>query len=51
MGTEVPGANIEFGAGALRCSDMYIAGNGRGILRVMNDVEGYEVPWHRETPQ
>ena len=51
MGTEVPGANIEFGAGALRCSDMYIAGNGRGFLRVMNDVEGYEVPWHCETPQ
>ena len=45
---EVPGANIEFGVGALRCSDMYIAGNGRGISRVMNDIDGLEVPWHRD---
>jgi sugar lactone lactonase YvrE len=49
-GSEVPGANIEFGVGALRCSDMYIAGNGRGIARVANDVEGLEVPWHRAAP-
>jgi sugar lactone lactonase YvrE len=47
--TDVPGANIEFGVGALRCSDMYIAGgSGRGIARITNDVEGLETPWHRQ---
>ena len=42
-----PGANIDFGAGALSCSDMYIAGNGQGIRLFPHDVPGLDVPWHR----
>jgi glucose/arabinose dehydrogenase len=41
------GANAEFGAGALGCSDLYTAGNGKGISRYQNDVPGMDVPWHR----
>jgi hypothetical protein len=44
------GANIEFGAGALVCGDMYIAGNGKGILRWETDTPGWSVPWHRRSP-
>ncbi len=44
------GANIDFGAGALPCSDMYIAGNGQGIRRFAHDTPGLDVPWHRGTP-
>jgi hypothetical protein len=41
------GANIDFGAGALSCSDMYVAGNGQGIFRYEHDAPGLDVPWHR----
>jgi len=41
------GANIEFGVGALRCTDMYVAGNGQGIRRFPHDTPGRDVPWHR----
>jgi len=44
------GANIDFGAGALPCSDMYIAGNGQGIRRFAHDTPGLNVPWHRGGP-
>jgi lysophospholipase L1-like esterase len=44
------GANIEFGAGALSCSDMYIAGVGQGIRRFSHDASGLDVPWHRAAP-
>jgi glucose/arabinose dehydrogenase len=40
------GANAEFGAGALGCTDLYTAGNGKGIFRYQNDTPGLEVPWH-----
>jgi sugar lactone lactonase YvrE len=42
------GANIEFGAGALRCTDVYVGGNSGGIRRHMLDVKGANVPWHRQ---
>jgi len=41
------GANIDFGAGALSCSDMYIAGVGQGIRMFPHDGPGLDVPWHR----
>jgi glucose/arabinose dehydrogenase len=41
------GANAEFGSGALSCSDLYTAGNGKGIFRVAIDTRGADVPWHR----
>jgi glucose/arabinose dehydrogenase len=41
------GANAEFGVGALGCSDLYTAGNGKGIARYENDTPGLDVPWHR----
>ena len=41
------GANADFGVGALGCSDLYTAGNGKGIFRFENDTPGGEVPWHR----
>jgi TonB family protein len=44
------GANIEFGAGALACTDMYIAGVGQGIRRFQHDTVGLDVPWHRPAP-
>ena len=40
------GANIDFGLGALSCSDMYIAGNGQGLRLFRHDTAGLEVPWH-----
>lgn len=48
-------ANIEFGAGALRCTDIYVAtgrtasgGMGRSLFRYeMGDTPGAAVPWHR----
>ena len=42
------GANIEFGAGALRCTDVYVGSNGGGIVRHTLDVKGANVPWHRQ---
>jgi lysophospholipase L1-like esterase len=44
------GANIEFGAGALACTDMYIAGVGQGVRRFQHDTAGLDVPWHRMAP-
>ena len=44
------GANIDFGAGALACSDMYIAGNGQGLRLFRHDTPGLEVPWHQAPP-
>jgi glucose/arabinose dehydrogenase len=41
------GANAEFGMGGLGCSDLYTAGNGKGIARYQNDTPGLDVPWHR----
>ena len=44
---EAYGANADFGIGALGCSDLYTAGNGKGIFRFENDTPGGDVPWHR----
>jgi lysophospholipase L1-like esterase len=44
------GANIDFGAGALGCSDMYVAGNGQGLRLFRHDTPGLDVPWHRPAP-
>jgi len=41
------GANVEFGAGALSCGDIYVAGNGKGVLRHESQARGKDVPWHR----
>jgi len=41
------GANVEFGAGALSCGDLYVAGNGKGIVRYESSARGQNVPWHR----
>jgi len=41
------GANVDFGAGALSCSDMFVAGNGQGIRLFPHDTPGLDVPWHR----
>lgn len=39
-------ANIEFGVGALSCSDIYIA-TGSGLVRYeMGTANGLDVPWH-----
>ncbi len=40
------GANIDFGAGALPCTDMYTAGNRQGLRVYRHDTPGLEVPWH-----
>jgi lysophospholipase L1-like esterase/streptogramin lyase len=40
------GANVEFGAGLLSCSDMYVAGNGQGVRLFAHDTPGLDVPWH-----
>jgi glucose/arabinose dehydrogenase len=45
------GANAEFGVGALGCSDLYTAGNGKGIARFENDTPGLAVPWHQPKPK
>lgn len=40
-------ANIDFGVGALPCTDIYVA-TGRGLARYeMGDTPGAAVPWHR----
>jgi lysophospholipase L1-like esterase/sugar lactone lactonase YvrE len=41
------GANIDFGTGALACTDMYIAGNRQGLRLFRHDTPGLDVPWHR----
>jgi glucose/arabinose dehydrogenase len=45
------GANADFGIGALSCSDLYTAGNGKGIFRVAVDTSGANVPWHRASQE
>jgi glucose/arabinose dehydrogenase len=42
-----PGARAEFGVGPLSCTDLYTAGNGKGISRRQVDVPGMLVLWHR----
>jgi sugar lactone lactonase YvrE len=42
-------ANVEFGAGALDCKDLYAVIGGK-IVRVPNDVAGAPVPWHISGP-
>jgi lysophospholipase L1-like esterase len=44
------GANVEFGTGALACSDIYVAGNGQGLRLFRHDTPGLDVPWHRPMP-
>lgn len=44
--TTVGSANVEFGAGALSCTDIYSVGSG-GMNRCANDTPGMNVPWHR----
>jgi hypothetical protein len=39
-------ANIEFGAGALPCTDIYVASGGALVRYEMGDVAGARVPWH-----
>lgn len=39
-------ANVEFGAGALPCSDIYVASGGV-LARIEGDTAGAAVPWHR----
>jgi sugar lactone lactonase YvrE len=41
------GANIEFGIGALSCTDVYVGSNNAGIRRHTLDARGMNVPWHR----
>jgi glucose/arabinose dehydrogenase len=41
------GANADFGVGPLSCTDLYTAGNGKGITRNQVDAPGRSVPWHR----
>ena len=39
--------NADFGVGPLACTDLYTAGNGKGIMRTPHDKPGMMVPWHR----
>ena len=39
-------ANIEFGAGALSCTDIYVASGGALVRYEMGTVTGAMVPWH-----
>jgi hypothetical protein len=38
-------AALEFGAGPLRCTDLYVA-SGRVMRRIENDAPGAPVLWH-----
>jgi sugar lactone lactonase YvrE len=40
-------ANLEFGAGALSCMDLYSGGNSGGLKVTTVDAPGMDVPWHR----
>lgn len=40
-------ANIEFGAGALPCTDIYVASGGTLFRYTMGTTAGAAVPWHR----
>jgi sugar lactone lactonase YvrE len=42
-------ANVEFGAGALDCKDIYYVTGGK-IARFTNDTAGAAVPWHLAAP-
>jgi virginiamycin B lyase len=42
-------ANVEFGAGALDCKDIYYVQGGK-LARVANDTAGAAVPWHVAQP-
>jgi sugar lactone lactonase YvrE len=45
--TGIPAAaNVEFGAGALNCNDIYVASSGALVRYEMGDTPGYAVPWH-----
>jgi len=39
-------ANIEFGVGALPCTDIYVASGGTLVRYEMGDTAGASVPWH-----
>jgi outer membrane protein assembly factor BamB len=39
-------ANVEFGAGALPCTDIYVASGGALVRYEMGDTAGAAVPWH-----
>ena len=39
-------ANIEFGVGALPCTDIYVASGGALVRYEMGDTAGASVPWH-----
>lgn len=39
-------ANVEFGAGALPCTDIYVASGGTLVRYEMGDTAGASVPWH-----
>lgn len=40
-------ANVEFGVGALPCTDIYVASGGTLFRYTMGDTAGAAVPWHR----
>lgn len=40
-------ANVEFGAGALPCTDIYVASGGTLFRYTMGTTRGASVPWHR----
>lgn len=40
-------ANVEFGAGALPCTDIYVASSGTLFRYTMGTARGAAVPWHR----
>jgi sugar lactone lactonase YvrE len=40
-------ANVEFGAGALPCTDIYVASSGTLFRYTMGSARGAAVPWHR----
>jgi lysophospholipase L1-like esterase/sugar lactone lactonase YvrE len=44
------GANLDFGSGALPCSDLYAAGVGLGLRLFRHDTPGLDVPWHGPGP-
>ncbi len=45
--TGIPSAaNVEFGSGALSCTDIYVASSGALVRYEMGDTNGARVPWH-----
>lgn len=48
LGTGISAAaNVEFGAGALSCTDIYVASGGTLFRYTMGTARGAAVPWHR----